>query len=785
MKLLRLLRTATLYGLLFAVGFGVTLAIVSQPKWASIRGETARMVRAHVSYQVDHPGWSFPGRVWSAPAPLDLPPDRLAAHAEARGYRFTCPAVEPGDFCAEDGVAVPRGGRFAEGDQPPGLDGWTRPPALEPVLVGWLIGDHAEIREHLPIDRAPPHLIQAIIAAEDDAYYDHFGVNPRGVLRAAWVNARGEGLQQGASTITMQVVRNLSQRKDRTIQRKVHEALAAVAIDRDLGKEGVLQIYLDAPYLGQWGSFSICGFQAAARYYYGVDAADLDLAQAATLASILPAPGRFAPDRHPERARARRDRTLDRMVVLGMVPAAEAAQAKTLPADATPVGLPDPRFPAYLQATRAWLEDALPAEEVTGSGLEVHTALDVVAQAHTERVLAEQSTWLEKQVGRGNAERLQAAGALVDVETGLLVATYGGTQELATDFNRATQAQRQSGSSIKPLVYALAFSQTGDDGAPTWKANSTVRNTRRVFPDTDGWMPRNVGGKYSTTSTLAMGLSWSENVATASLLEELGGAAAFKGFAQRLGFDTTGWRDELGLALGTGEVSPLAMARFVATVLNEGRLASGRPVVSAHDAGGVTRVAAQAPRQQALDPRAAALTRDLMRLVIEYGTGGATRAASGKPGFGGPAVGKTGTTDSEKDLWFVGGTGHYAGALWLGYDRPQRIGASASDLAAPLWGWWMRAVHDGLPERELPGLDTVRWPVCTQTGLRGNGTCRLIGAPFLARSEIPRHACGVDHPPPDPTVEKYEGLWRRKAREQAEAEEAEQAEAEEAEQTGE
>ena len=773
MKLLRLLRTVTLYGLLFAVGFVVTLAIVSQPKWAGIRAETARMVRSHVSYQVDHPGWSFPGRVWSAPAPLDLPPARLAAHAEARGYTFTCPAVQPGEFCRDDGTAIPRGGRFAEGDQPAGTDGWTRPLALEPVLVGWLIGDHAEVREHLPIEQAPAHLIQAIIAAEDDAYYDHFGVNPRGVLRAAWVNARGEGLQQGASTITMQVVRNLSQRKDRTLQRKVHEALAAIAIDRDLGKEGVLQMYLDAPYLGQWGSFSICGFQAAARYYYGVDAAQLDLAQAATLASILPAPGRFSPDRHPERARARRDRTLDRMVELGMVPASAAEQAKAQPAEATPQGLPDPRFPAYLQATRAWLEGALPATVVTGSGLEVHTALDVVAQGETERVLAEQSTWLEKQVGRGTADRLQAAGALVDVETGLLVATYGGTQELATDFNRATQARRQSGSSIKPLVYAMAFSQRDSEGQPTWQANSTVRNGRRVFPNTDGWMPRNVGGKYSTTSTLAMGLAWSENVATASLLEELGGAPAFIAFAQQLGFDTSGWRDELGLALGTGEVSPLEMARFVATVLNEGRLASGRPVVMARDAGGATRVAAQAPRQPALDPHAAALTRDLMRLVIEYGTGGASRAASGRPGFGGPAIGKTGTTDSEKDLWFVGGTGHYASALWLGYDRPQRIGASASDLAAPLWGWWMRAVHSHLPERELPGLDTMHWAVCTQSGLRSNGTCRMIGAPFFDRSELPRSACGVAHPPPDPTVEKYEGLWRRKAREQAEeAEEA-------------
>ena len=219
-----------------------------------------------------------------------------------------------------------------------------------------------------------------------------------------------------------------------------------------------------------------------------------------------------------------------------------------------------------------------------------------------------------------------------------------------------------------------------------------------------------------------------------SLLEELGGAVPFKAFAASVGFETGDWRDELGLSLGTGEVTPLEMARFVATVLDSGRQASGRPVVQAMDAGGALRVPAFDPRPQVLDTAAAALTRDLMRLVIEYGTGGAARSAAGRPGFGGPAIGKTGTTDSEKDLWFVGGTGHYSAALWVGYDQPERIGASASDLAAPLWGWWMRAVHQGLETAELPGRETVGRGVCTESGLYGNGSCRMIGAPFLDKN---------------------------------------------------
>jgi penicillin-binding protein 1B len=766
----RKLSAALRVSLLFVVGFVGAFAVVAWPRWRAVEAETQAMADAHRAHRKAHPGWSFPARVWSAPAPLDLPTERRVAHARARGYAEACPATAPGSVCVETGEVVPRGGLFPEGVQPGGLEGWTREPAMEPVLIGHLIGPDAEIREYLRVEDAPPHLIAALVAAEDNAFYEHHGVNVRGVLRAAWVAAQG-GARQGASTITMQVVRNLSQRKDRTLKRKVREAMAAIALDRHLGKDAVLEMYLNAPYLGQHGSFSICGFQAAARYYYGVDAAHLSVAQAATLASILPAPGRFSPERHPDAARERRDRTLRRMAELGW-PADEITAALAEPASASVHAPPEPIHPAYLQATRSWLEEAVDTQTLYGAGLDVHTAMDIVAQETSERVLGDRLRFLEKTVGRRSDAPLEGAAAVVDPDTGLLVATWGGTQQLATDFNRATQAWRQSGSSIKPLVYALAFTQRDPDGKPAWRAHSTIRNDRHVFKGTDGWYPRNVGGKYSETSTLAMALAWSQNVATASLLEALGGPPEMIRFARQLGFSTAGWREELGLALGTGEVTPLEMARFVATVLDEGRLASGRPVVTAVDAAGAVRVPRPATRAAVLDPQAAALTRDLMRLVIEYGTGGAARGAAGALGVQRPAIGKTGTTDSEKDVWFVGGTPDYAGALWIGYDQPTRIGGSASDLAAPLWGWWMRAMHAGLPPAPLEGSVKTRGRgVCTQSGHVANETCTVIWAPFVDK-ERPSGTCELDHPPPDPTVEKYEGLWKRKAREEAEAEAA-------------
>lgn len=731
------------------------------------------MADAHLAHEVAHPGWSFPGRAWSAPAPLDLPPERLVLHARARGYTEACPPAQPGQVCSKTGQVIPRGGLFPEGQQPPGTEGWTRPLALEPVFLGPLIGPDAELREHLPVAEAPKLLIDAILAAEDEEFYAHRGIDVRGLLRAAWANAQGGSYKQGASTLTMQVVKNLSQAREKTMERKAREAAAALALDAHVGKEGVLQFYLDAPYLGQDGSFSICGFRAAARHYYGVDVDGLSLSQAATLAGILPAPARYAPDRFPERARERRDLVLSRMEKRGY----DVAAALKEPIEAKPHPRPGERYPSYLQAVRAFMEDKVGPGILYGAGLDVWTALDVVAQEQSDKLLPERIRYLERAVGRRGAEPMEVAGAVISSRTGHLVAVHGGTQRLATDFNRATQARRQPGSSFKPVVFAFALSQRDADGRWRFTAATSLRNSRAPFPGTDGWNPRNVGGGYTSTAALAYALTWSQNIATAALLQESGGPDALIAFARRMGFSTAGWPAELGLSLGQGEVTPLEMARFVATIIGGGRLASGWPVVQATDARGRSRLRVEGFGEEVMPPEAAAVVRDMMRAVIEQGTGGASRGGGGFPGYGGPAIGKTGTTDSEKDLWFVGGTPDYAAALWMGYDQPQRIGASASDLASPLWGWWMRALMQGLPAAEFEGgVKTTSRAICLVSGGLPNGSCPLTGAPFLPGTE-PRAACPQRHERQpeteaegEPKKEKgYEGLWKRKAREAAEA----------------
>ncbi len=760
-SLLRRLARGVRFLVLSLVIVAAAIAVGAVPWYVRIRGQAIELAKVHQAYEVAHPGWSFPSRIWSDSAPIDTSPVRIAQHAEARGYSEACPPKNPGEYCKKTGEVVLRGGRFPEGIQPPGNQGWTRPLAFEPVLLTTLIGVDGERREHLPLADAPPHLTAAIMAAEDEHFRDHYGVDFFGMARAAFSTARGNS--QGGSTLTMQLVRNLTQDRDRTLARKVREMALATAFDRYVGKDGVLQMYLDAPYLGQDGTLSVCGFQAASQYYWGIDAKDLSLAQAATLASILPAPGRFSPDRNPDQAKARRDRLLKRMGELGW----DVEAALDEPINASPHPLPPERYPAYVQATRSQLEADLPLPIVYGAGLDVYTGLDLAVQNATDKLFPERIKHLERAVGRRGKQPLLAAGSIIDPRTGALIAVVDTSLSTSADFNRATQARRQAGSSFKPLVYALGF-MPGADGKPLHLASDTVPNSPRDFAGTNGWRPRNVGGRYSQTVSLASGLAMSQNIATASLLEELGGPEPLIEFASHIGIDTSAIPAEMGIALGQGQVTTLEMARFVAAIARSGTQASGKPVRQAIDPRGEVR---WQPTEdpQAMPPETAALTRELMGLVVSAGTGGSVRGGGGFPGYDGPLFGKTGTTDLERDLWFIGSTPTYSAALWLGYDQPTPIGASASDLAAPFFGWWMRAVHEGLPREtfsETPKIEKKL--ICSISGKSPGSGCHLISAPFLEGTG-PTGYCGIVHPPPDPNApeDEHKSLWERIAEQNA------------------
>lgn len=766
----RILRAASWAGAVIIVVLGVASvpAFMVGSAWVA---EGEALADAHARYEVAHPGWSFPARVRTRPTPLTAAPKRLVAEAKARGYEEKCPEPGPGQFCAKGQKVVPRSGD-----------------ALEPIELGILIGPDAELRWHLPLAEAPEVLLQAIVASEDREYWEHHGVNLRSMARAVIANAQEGGYAQGGSTLTMQVVRNLNQRREKTVSRKLQEMVMAWAIDRHLGKEGVLQMYLDAPYLGQRGTLSVSGFEAASWHYFGHSARTLSMAEAATLAGILPAPGRFAPDRFPDRALERRDRVLDAMTERFGVDTT-AARAEPIVTVQDGIELTE-RYPAYLSATRAWLEANVSPTTLYGSGLVVEVGLDVVAQEEAEAMFPAKISYFEKLIPRRRPDAsLQAAGVILDVDSGLIRAVYGGNDVTAITFNRATQAMRQPGSSFKPVAFAMALEQRDAEGKPRFTAATAEPNSPRDFITPGGkWRPRNVGGEYTTTASLAHALVWSQNIATASLLEDAGGPAALVAFAEKVGFDTTAFPVEMGLCLGQGEVTPLAMAEFAGVVSNGGRKLDASPVLRAVDAAGVERVGPPVAGDAVMSPIAAALTRELMRSVIDTGTGGASRGAGGEGGYQGPAMGKTGTTDGEKDLWFVGATPKVAMSVWIGYDVPSPLGLAASDLAAPLWGWWMnRATRADVVEKNpTTGMPVYpAWPeepeiarrsICKVSGRLMNGTCPGISAPFEPGT-TPKEGCPITHEPapveelnPDGTPKpKHESVWKRLQREQEEA----------------
>ena len=294
-----------------------------------------------------------------------------------------------------------------------------------------------------------------------------------------------------------------------------------------------------------------------------------------------------------------------------------------------------------------------------------------------------------------------------------------------------------------------------------WTAFDTVPNKRRTFPNTNGWRPRNNGGRYSSTSTLTKALTKSENIATASLLEQLGGPQQLIDYSTRLGFNTDDYPLEMGLALGQAEVTPLEMGCFVAMLANGGTQVYGLPITHAIDRNGTNHIYITGLGRRLIPVQTVTLTREIMRLVILQGTGGSSRGANGEKGYTGTAFGKTGTTDKNKDLWFIGSTPTYAGALWLGYDKPINLRASASDLASPLWGWWMRAVHNGIPwQKNFKGSDIKKRYLCGDSGKYRNETCKTMPIPTLL-THRPRGRCDIDHPVEDPNQSKYINLWNR------------------------
>jgi penicillin-binding protein 1A len=538
-------------------------------------------------------------------------------------------------------------------------------------------------RELKTLSDFSPYLPKAAIASEDSRYYWHLGVDPLGILRAVTINLRASGIRQGGSTLTQQLARSLYPEfvgRSNTASRKIREAVVALKLEAFYSKNELLKTYLNRVYLGV-GSY---GFEDAAQFYFEKSAADLTLSEAATLVAILPAPNSYNPVRDYETAVKLRNRVINRMARLGMVSEAEAATARRSRIEVSPKAreaLANTIAPYYYAHVLVELQDLLGEELAQEGNFIVETGLDVEMQQQAERSL--------KQTVREDGSRLNfEQGALVtlDSENGAIRTLVGGVDYAQSQFNRATQAQRQPGSTFKAFAYAAALEQ----GIPPGKAYSCAPVT---------WQGQRYRGCERSSGSIDMyrGLAQSENAVAIRVAQDVGIDKLIE-MAQRLGINSK-LRSSPGLVLGESEVNVLEMTGAYATFANNGAWNRPHAIQRIRDSSDcqdfkkpdTCRVIYDYERdgdrnRQAIAPAIAQTMNSLLRGVVQGGTG--SRAAIG---YG--EAGKTGTTNRNVDLWFIGyiqSRGLITG-IWLGNDdnEPTRGGSSN---AAQLWRNYMREI---------------------------------------------------------------------------------------------
>ncbi len=535
-------------------------------------------------------------------------------------------------------------------------------------------------QKDLALREIPLATRQAVVAIEDSRFYSHFGVDLRGTARALFTNLQEGRAAEGGSTITQQVARILYLSQEKTLQRKVNEAMFALKLEREYSKDQILEIYLNRAYWGHGAE----GIEAAAQTYFGKSCRRLTLPESAMLAGLLQRPEGLTPLRNPAAAKNRQHVVLDRMAELEIITKTDAARAKRTKLRLAPS--PDKShkasyFTAYLasQLTNRFGDDA-----VLRGDLKVWTTLDLGMQTHAEKLIAD---LVKKQGARYKFD--QAALVAIDPRSGYIRAMVGGADYQKSQFNRVTQAKRQPGSTFKPFVYLSAFAQ---GLSPEATASGAVVS----YPLSGGkrWTPRNYDNEKLGVTTYRKALEHSNNVITVKLLKEIGTGAVIDN-AHRFGISTPLTTD-LSLALGTSEVTPLELTAAYGALAADGLRAEPMAYFKVTDGKGrVIEEKIPAPyRVMAETP--VRMLNDVLQGVVTRGT--AQRAAIGRP-----AAGKTGTTSDYRDAWFVGYVPQLVTSVWLGNDNNSVTKrATGGALGAPVWAAFMKAALKTEPPVPFP-----------------------------------------------------------------------------------
>jgi len=622
------------------------------------------------------------------------------------------------------------------------------PPWLEPELLSESLETNRVPRVPVTLGQLPEYAWRSVLAIEDSRFFDHTGLDARGIARALLNNARAGKVVQGGSTITQQLVKIRDLTPRRTWGRKLSEAIRALELEASHDKEEILQAYLNCVYYGHIDGMSIYGIGAAARAFFDLDAADLDLGQATLLAGIIQGPNLLSPLRHPRRARERQEQVLDRMQELGWAPETEISRARM-------AGLPKLHRGDLARGGNRHFLGLLDeiverkAKTLTGKdrGVLVESTIDPLLQARAEKAVADGLAGLRRNHPRLRNLPLSAALVCIDARDGRILAYLGGDPSLDSDaFDRVRQARRQPGSAIKPLVLLEAFEGRARRGA-LYPARRVSDRPLTIDLPSGPWAPVNYDGEFRGTVTIRQALVASLNV-------------PFVRIGRWCGFDDAAETvRETGLqipdpappsfVLGAVETTPLEMVDAYALFSGSlGRRAKLSPYTRLARPSGRTITRHRSRHKKVVRPATAYLVRDLLRESVEQGSSRPARI-EGREVFG-----KTGTSSDRRDAWFVGGTGPLITAVWVGIDDGTPLGITGSGAAAPIWTVFMTTAAPTRPPVPVDRpADVVERRIHDSSGLLVSRPRRDSHTDLFRRGATPPHRRFWRRDEPVPTLQ--------------------------------
>lgn len=583
----------------------------------------------------------------------------------------------------------------------------------------------------LKYEEIPENLRDAILTAEDQRFFEHYGLDPRGIARAFYQNITNYAIKQGGSTITQQLVKNTFLSPEKSFYRKFEEAFLALALENQMSKQNIFALYCNEIYLGQYGTAGVHGVEQAARAYFDKDLKDLNLTEAAAIAAMIKNPNHFAPHKREAEAKLRRDWIIAKMQEVGKIsPDTARAALKTELALAQPKSSDRTIAPYFVDAATKVLTGEFKRDVFnTNYNLRVYTTIDTQLQTIAEQAVAEHLNKLDK-IYRKKDFNLQAALVALDPKTGHILAMVGGKDYRESQFNRATEAKRQPGSTFKPFIYATALER-----GRTPMSIYSDRATAFVYDNGKPYQPANYGGSYSNSEiTMKTALAKSSNVIAVEAAMESGLNKVARQ-AEKFGFENI--EPYPSMALGTMEVTPLQLAAAYSVFANGGQ--EVKPTfISKIISGEDNTVYQSTPSEnQIVSEKTAYMITDMLQAVVERGTAQKAKDALGKNVI---FAGKTG---SSKDGWFVGYTPNLVTVAWVGLDENEDVGSTGGEIALPLWTDFMKSAIQIRPEFggesfSMPkGLSTVK--IDPQTGMLASPYCphsETVVVPSSASSNI-------------------------------------------------